>query len=176
MSVKPNFKKGKIKNGKRRREKEDRRQETGGGRTETGKTGGGRIKNGDRRPETGEQTMGEKVGRFEDLEVWKEGMRLATEIYQALNTCRDYGLRDQMQRAAVSIPSNIAEGYERNTNKDFIHFLYIAKGSCSELRTQIYLAVETGVFDKTTGNELLESTKKISAMLYNFIKVRKERF
>jgi len=64
--------------------------------------------------------MGVKVGRFEDLEVWKEGMRLATKIYRALNTCRDYGLRDQMQRSAVSIPSNIAEGYERNTNKDFI--------------------------------------------------------
>ena len=69
--------------------------------------------------------MGEKIGKFEDLEVWKEGMR---------------------------------------------------KGSCSELRTQIYLAVEIGVFDKATGDELLESTKKISAMLHNFIKVRKERF
>jgi len=120
--------------------------------------------------------MGEKVGRFEDLDVWKEGMRLATKIYRALNACRDYGLRDQMQRAAVSIPSNIAEGYERNTNKDFAHFLYIAKGSCSELRTQIYLGIETGVFDKATGDEMLESTRKISAMLYNFIKVRKERF
>jgi len=117
-----------------------------------------------------------KVGKFEDLEVWKEGMRLASKVYQALSACRDYGLRDQMQRAAVSIPSNIAEGYERNTNKDFIHFLYIAKGSCSELRTQIYLAVEIGVFDKTIGDELLESTKKISAMLHTFIKVRKERF
>ena len=53
--------------------------------------------------------MGEKVGKFEDLEVWKEGMRLATKIYRALNACRDYGLRDQMQRASVSIPSNIAE-------------------------------------------------------------------
>ena len=120
--------------------------------------------------------MGEKVGKFEDLEVWKEGIRLATKIYRALNTCSDYGLRDQMQRAAVSIPSNIAEGYERNTNKDFIHFLYIAKGSCSELRTQIYLAKEIGVFDKANGNELLESTRKISAMLHNYIKVRKERF
>ena len=120
--------------------------------------------------------MGEKVAKFEDLEVWKEGMRLAIRIYGALNACRDYGLRDQMQRAAVSIPSNIAEGYERNTNKDFIHFLYIAKGSCSELRTQIYLSVEIGVLDKAVGDELLESTKKISAMLHNFIKVRKERF
>ena len=145
--------------------------------------GEGRRETGDRRTgsglaywEKGDGRMGGKVGRFEDLEVWKEGMRLATKIYRALNACRDYGLRDQMQRAAVSIPSNIAEGYERNTNKDFVRFLYIAKGSCSELRTQIYLSVETGAFDKTTGNELLESTKKISAMLHNFIKVRKERF
>ena len=103
-------------------------------------------------------------------------MRLATKIYRALNACRDYSLRDQMQRAAVSIPSNIAEGYERNTNKDLVHFLYISKGSCSELRTQIYLAVEIDVFNKAIGGELLESTRKISAMLYNFIKVRKERF
>lgn len=81
-----------------------------------------------------------------------------------------------MHRAAVSIPSNIAEGYERNTNKGFVHFLYIAKGSCSEIRTQIYLAVEIDVFDKSTGKDLLESTKKISAMLHNFIKIRKEKF
>ena len=161
----------------------DRRTETGDGEKKTGdrrtEAGDGKPETGDgknRKRETGGRRMGVKVGRFEDLEVWKEGMRLATKMYRALNTCHDYGLRDQMQRAAVSIPSNIAEGYERNTNKDFVHFLYIAKGSCSELRTQIYLAVEIGVFDKATGNDLLESTKKISAMLHNFIKVRKERF
>ena len=116
------------------------------------------------------------VRRFEDLDVWKEGMRLAVEVYRSLDGCRDYGLRDQMQRAAVSIPSNIAEGYERNTNKDFIRFLYISKGSCSELRTQIYLAMEIGLIDKTAGNQLLESTRKISAMLYKLIKVRNEKF
>lgn len=101
---------------------------------------------------------------------------MASKVYQELKDCRDFGLRDQIQRAAVSIPSNIAEGYERSTNKDFVHFLYIAKGSCSELRTQIYLAVDVGILEKGVGNELLESTKKISGMLYNFIKVRKERF
>ncbi len=127
--------------------------------------------------------MGEKdkrierrINKFEDLEVWKEGMQLASKIYMVLSTCRDFGLRDQIQRAAVSIPSNIAEGYERNTNKDFIRFLYISKGSCSELRTQIYLAININIIDKKTGNQLLESTRKISAMLYNFIKARKERF
>ncbi|MFA7166279.1 MAG: four helix bundle protein [Desulfoplanes sp.] len=120
--------------------------------------------------------MGEKIRRFEDLEVWKEGMRLASNVYRVLKECRDFGLRDQMQRAAVSVPSNIAEGYERNTNKDFVHFLYIAKGSCSELRTQVYLAVDVGIVEKGVGDELLESTRKISGMLCNFIRVRKERF
>lgn len=123
-----------------------------------------------------ESGIGGKIEKFEDIEVWKEGMQLALNLYQILRDCRDYGLRDQMQRSAVSIPSNIAEGYERNTNKDFIHFLYIAKGSCSELRTQIYLAIQIGHFDKITGDKLLESTRKISAMLYNLIKVRRERF
>jgi four helix bundle protein len=116
------------------------------------------------------------VRRFEDLEVWKEGMRMASKVYQVLGKCRDFGLRDQMQRAAVSIPSNIAEGYERSTNKDFIHYLYIAKGSCSELRTQLYLAVDVGIIDEAKGNELLEATRKISGMLHNYIRVRTEKF
>ena len=74
---------------------------------------------------------------FESLEVWKRASRLAVRLYQALTNCRDYGLKDQMTRAAVSIPSNIAEGYERGTNKEFLRYLNIAKGSASELRTQL---------------------------------------
>ena len=116
------------------------------------------------------------VKRFEDLEVWKESMRLATKIYKILKNSRDFGLRDQMQRSAVSVPSNIAEGYERNTNKDFIKFLHYSKGSCSELRTQIYLAIETKTIPKSEGQELLKSTNSISAMLHNYIKIRKEKF
>ena len=140
----------------------------------------GRLEKGDRRRETGEgrRELGvkKKVEKFEDLEVWQESMRLALKIYDTLRDCRDYGLRDQMQRAAVSIPSNIAEGYERNSNKEFIQYLHIAKGSCSELRTHIYLGIQIGLFSQTVGDILLESTRKISAMLYNYIKVRKERF
>ena len=116
------------------------------------------------------------VQRFEDLEVWKEGMSIAFKIYRELEGCRDYGLRDQMQHSAVSIPSNIAEGYERNTNKDFIRFLYISKGSCSELRTQIYLAMNIGLFKPEKGEKLLESSRKISAMLYNDINIRSTKF
>ncbi len=123
-----------------------------------------------------DQQIERQINKFEDLEVWKEGMSLSKNIYQVLRSCKDFGLRDQMQRASVSIPSNIAEGYERNTNKDFIRFLYISKGSCSELRTQIYLAIDINIIDKKIGNQLLDSTRKISAMLHNFIKARKERF
>ena len=77
---------------------------------------------------------------FEELEVWKRGCKLAVDVYLALKDSREFGLRDQMNRAAVSIPSNIAEGAERDSVKEFIHFLHIAKGSAAELRTQIYIA------------------------------------
>ncbi len=120
--------------------------------------------------------MSQKIERFEDLEVWKEGMRLTVDIYKRLKDCKDFGLRDQMQRAAVSIPSNIAEGFERNSNKEFIQFLYIAKSSCAELRTQSYLATEIGIWDKAIGDDLIERTKKISAMLYKLIRTRKKKF
>ena len=70
--------------------------------------------------------MVKKIEKFEDLQVWKEGMQLTTQIYTSLVSCSDFGLRNQMQRAAVSIPSKIAEGYERNSNKEFIQHLFIS--------------------------------------------------
>ena len=79
---------------------------------------------------------------FEDLVVWKRACRLAVELYGLLENCTDYGLKNQMTRAAVSIASNIAEGVERNTPKEFQRFLNIAKGSAAELRTQVYIAGE----------------------------------
>ncbi len=120
--------------------------------------------------------MGERIEKFEDLLVWQAGMQLVVAVYESLKECRDFGLKDQMQRAAVSIPSNIAEGFERNSNKEFVQFLYIAKSSCGELRTQLYLAMELNLLPKETGQSLLETTKKISAMLHNLIKTRKEKF
>ena len=102
---------------------------------------------------------------FEDLEVWKEAMRLAERIYIELRHSRDFGLRDQMQRAAVSIPSNIAEGYERQSNKEFIQFLHVAKGSCGELRTQLILARNLQAVSESAAIEHIETTRKISAML-----------
>jgi len=70
---------------------------------------------------------------FEDLEVWKRACQLAVRMYDALKDCRDYGLRDQMTRAAVSIPSNVAEGAERDSKAEYMRFLHIAKGSAAEL-------------------------------------------
>ena len=120
--------------------------------------------------------MNTQVKKFEDLQVWKEGITLAVSIYETMKRCRDFGLRDQMQRAAVSIPSNISEGYDRNSNKEFIQFLYIAKGSAAELRTQLDLARRVKLIDSTVAEELLERSRKVSAMLSRLIAVRKERF
>ena len=106
---------------------------------------------------------------FEQLDVWKAGCRLTVDIYNELQKCRDYGLRDQMQRAVVSIPSNIAEGSERQSKREFVQFLHIAKGSCAELRTQLYIAVKIGAIQPETGNKLADEAKHISSMLHNLI-------
>jgi len=107
--------------------------------------------------------------RFEDLEIWKEGMDICKDLYVLLKECKDYGLKDQMQRAAVSIPSNIAEGYERNGIKEKQQFMFIAKASCGELRTQLYLAIFLKYIDSDTGNNLINRTTKLSVMIYNYI-------
>ena len=78
------------------------------------------------------------INTFEDLDIWKRSCQLAVDVYVANHNSKDFGLRDQMQRAAVSIPSNIAEGCERDSTPDFIKFLRYSKGSCGELRTQLY--------------------------------------
>lgn len=120
--------------------------------------------------------MKTKISRFEDLEVWKESMQLAVEVYTALRPSRDFGLKDQMQRAAVSVPSNIAEGYERGSNKEFVQFLHYARGSGGELRTQLYLAAKLGEIEPAGSREMLAKSRKVSAMLGKYIQVRKRDF
>ena len=107
---------------------------------------------------------------FEDLEVWKKGCRLAVRIYEILNDCRDYGLKDQMTRASVSIPSNIAEGAERDSKAEYIRFLHIAKGSAAELRTQVYIARKISVITDEVQKEISDELKAISSMLHALIK------
>ena len=116
------------------------------------------------------------VNSFEDLQIWKEGMRISISTYELLKNCKDFGLKDQMQRSAVSIPSNIAEGFERQSNKEFIHYLYIAKGSCGELRTQYYLAKELNIIAIEDFNQTMPKLKLLSAMISNLIKTRKNNF
>ncbi len=116
--------------------------------------------------------MKQKIEKFEDLSIWQEGVRLATEIYSLMKNCKDYGLRDQMQRSAVSIPSNIAEGFDRQSNNEFIRFLKIAKGSCAELRTQLIISQNIGVTNKI--ENIIEDTKILSSKIQKLISYREK--
>ena len=109
-------------------------------------------------------------GSFEDLEVWKRACKLAVKVYEVLRECRDYGLRDQMTRAAVSIASNIAEGAERGSAAEFIRFLHIAKGSSAELRTQVYIAQHAQLISKEVEETFIVELKTLSSMLHSLIK------
>jgi four helix bundle protein len=113
--------------------------------------------------------------RFEDLDVWKRSSRMTADIYKELREIKDWGFRDQITRSALSIPSNIAEGIERNTPKECINFLGYAKGSCGELRTQIYIGMDIQYIDQTIGQKWIEETKEISAMLTGLIKTKKKQ-
>ena len=112
------------------------------------------------------------IKRFIDLAVWQKGRELVREIYRLTNEgefSKDWGLKDQIRRASVSICSNIAEGFERSGNKEFSHFLWIAKGSTGEVSSQFYHARDCGYIDETTFNELQGQLGLISAMLYKLI-------
>ena len=110
------------------------------------------------------------VTRFEDLRIWQESMDLSVQVYKILKDCKDYGLKDQIQRSSVSIPSNIAEGFDRNYNKEFIRFLNIAKGSTAELRTQLELAKRIKIIEDL--DNLIESTIEISKGIQALINYR----
>ncbi len=113
------------------------------------------------------------VQRFEDLVVWQKAKSISVAIYRVFRDCKDFGFKDQVTRSSLSIPSNIAEGYERGSNKEFVRFLFIAKGSCGELRTQILIAAEVDLVPKDKANMLVEEAKEISYMLSSLIKKRR---
>ena len=100
---------------------------------------------------------------FEDLEVWQRGCRLTVDIFKGFVSCKNFSFKDQIQRAVLSIPSNIAEGSERGSRKDFAHFLNIAKGSCGELRTQLYIARKLEFLTKPAFDSLVKESKELSA-------------
>jgi four helix bundle protein len=102
---------------------------------------------------------------FEDLEVWQRGCRLSVSIFEIFANCRTFSLKDQVERSGLSIPSNIAEGAERGSAKDFAHFLNFSKGSCGELRTHLYIARKLTLLPKKDFDNLVSETKEISSML-----------
>jgi len=113
-----------------------------------------------------------KVNRFEDLEVWQKAMDLVDIIYdftykQQFN--KDYALKEQIRRAVISIPSNIAEGFERGSNVEFIQFLFIAKGSSGEVRTQLQIALRQQYISKSEFDSAVKTSTGISAMIKSFI-------
>ena len=112
------------------------------------------------------------IKRFTEIVAWQKGRELVNEIYRLTRDgpfSKDWGLKDQIQRSAVSICSNIAEGFERSGNKEFSNFLWIAKGSTGEVSSQLYHAKDNGYIDAETFDNLQERLKLISAMLYNLI-------
>lgn len=107
---------------------------------------------------------------YENLEVWQKAVALSIRIYELLRDCRDYGFKDQICRASVSIPSNIAEGLERESKKETTHFLHIAKGSCAEVRTQLLIALKIGHISEADFEGLKSDAEAISRMLHGLIK------
>ena len=113
---------------------------------------------------------------FENLEVWREAIELAARVYELLRECREFAFRDQICRAAISISSNIAEGYERDSNVEFIRFLFIAKGSCGEVRSQTFLARRVRLLSEEQEAALVADAKRLSRRLQKLIDVRREKF
>lgn len=113
-----------------------------------------------------------KATCFEDLKIWKEARELSKEIYiisRLPEFSKDYRFVGQITSAAGSIMDNIAEGFERDGNKEFLQFLSIAKGSCGEVRSQIYRAHDIGYIDQSTFDSILNQSKKLSSSIYFFM-------
>ena len=117
------------------------------------------------------------MGNFEKLNVWSRAKDLAVFVYKSSRhgeLARDYGLRDQIRRSAVSVPSNIAEGDELDTDRQSIKYFHIAKGSSAELLTQAIIAHEAGAMDEKSFTHISKECRSISSMLSKLIKARAE--
>lgn len=118
-----------------------------------------------------------KVNSFEDLQVWKDSRILVKSIYQLTSDGKfnkDFGLREQIQRASVSIMNNISEGFERNNNKEYIKFLGYSKGSAGEVRPMLYVATDLGYISQDSFNVHYEMAINIITQISNFIKYLKK--
>ena len=111
-----------------------------------------------------------KINRFEDIEAWKEARELVKEVYNHLADTKDFNFKNQVQRATLLIMSNIAEGFDRGSNKEFIQFLVIARGSVSEVKSLIYTALDIEYIDKNTFNNIFERCLKLTNLINGFIR------
>ena len=112
--------------------------------------------------------MTKKIERFEDLIAWQKARELTKQIYDVTRTnpfSKDFGLKDQIRRASVSVMSNIAEGFDRGGRAEFHRFLVIAKGSCAEVRSQLYIASDIGYIDQKCFDELYSLVSEISRII-----------
>ena len=113
-----------------------------------------------------------KISRFEDLEIWKDARELCKFVFQITSGgpfSKDYRFRDQIRASSGSIMDNIAEGFERGGNKEFLQFLSVAKGSCGETRSQSYRAFDYGYFEQVILTQLLDKTTNLSKQISNFM-------
>ena len=111
-----------------------------------------------------------KFERFEEIIEWQKSKAMVTEIYRIFNKNTDYNYKNQILRASISVMNNIAEGYERKSNNEFKHFLFIAKGSSGEVRSMLYLGMELNYITQLQFIELRNKTEEISKMLSGLIK------
>ena len=108
--------------------------------------------------------------RFEDISAWRKAKVLTIEIYKLFSNNTDFGFKSQIERASISIMNNIAEGFERKSNNEFKYFLFIAKGSCAEVRSMLYVALEIEFISKENFDKLFSLSEEISKMLSGLIK------
>ena len=113
--------------------------------------------------------------KCEKLDVWKLSARLSADVYKTLSDCRDFGFKDQITRSGLSIPSNIAEGMEKESVKEQVRFIEVAKGSTAEFATQTYIGMAIGYIEKSDGKTWLEKSNHILSMLSNLQKTIKHR-
>ncbi len=111
-----------------------------------------------------------KIKKFEEIIAWQKAGELSLSVYEKLKNNNDFAFKNQIQRAAVSIMNNIAEGFERKGNKEFKQFLFIAKGSCGELRSMLYLALKLKYLSEEDFKKLHNLSIEISKLLSGFIK------
>ena len=111
-----------------------------------------------------------KIKRFEDIIAWQKSQDFAVNIYKIFSKIKDYNFKDQILGAVVSISNNIAEGFERNSDNEFIRFLNISKASCSEVKSMIYLSKRLNYINHANSEELIKQCSEISMIIYGLIK------